>query len=245
MNIDWNNAEQAIADMYTIQENCFNVSFGNKTKQELETLLFYIFYMRMMKTGEKIDDYIIGRKLGLTENRVRAIKERMALYYKGLSPKEWTDSFLECAKMAKYDEKSDLIKFNIPDINVMNELRHFMTENGWYDEYQLNPKLFQCNPSIFWEMGKRIKEITGGNEPVLLDENTKKALKEIESKDKNIINAITLLTKNSIKEGISELLKSGTKKSTLVVLELVVNNLGLSMPVIPIIYNAIKNAVSD
>jgi len=32
------------------------------------------------------------------------------------------------------------VKVMIPEITVMMELRHFIEQNGWYDEYQLNPK---------------------------------------------------------------------------------------------------------
>ena len=40
-------------------------------------------------------------------------------------------------------------RFQITDVNVIKDARHFFEINGHYDEFQLNPKLFQCSLEAF------------------------------------------------------------------------------------------------
>ena len=128
-----------------IQVQCLNRNFGTLSKSEFDLLVFH-YYLREKQAnspGKYVSDYDIGRDLGLTIQRVRSLREREALKWR--SQEVWKEKFLKCLKYARYDEKSDAVKILVPDVNVIKEVRNFIEMAGLIDDYQLNPKVFQCN----------------------------------------------------------------------------------------------------
>ena len=128
-----------------IQRECLKQNFGTLSKSEFDLLVFH-YYLREKQanaSGKYVSDYDIGRELGLTIQRVRSLREREALKWR--SQEDWKNSFLECLKHARYDEKSDAVKIPVLDVNVIKEVRNFIEMAGLIDDYQLNPKVFQCN----------------------------------------------------------------------------------------------------
>lgn len=128
-----------------IQRECLKQNFGTLSKSEFDLLVFH-YYLREKQanvSGKYVSDYDIGRDLGLTIQRVRSLREREALKWR--SQEDWKNSFLECLKHARYDEKSDAVKIPVLDVNVIKEVRNFIEMAGLIDDYQLNPKVFQCN----------------------------------------------------------------------------------------------------
>ena len=97
------------------------------------------------------DDYTLSKQLGITQSRIRSLKERKELKYphEGF---EWKTVFAESIKNAKYDENDHYIKVIIQDINVMSEIRHYIEEKGWYDECSLNKKLLRIPFDCFLEI---------------------------------------------------------------------------------------------
>lgn len=160
-----------------LSNNYFNKNFGSVSKADFETFLFSIYYKQKTANGTNnaidCDDYSIGRELGLTIARVRSLKERMELKHSSLGEDAWKDEFVSCMNHAHYDKTKDLIKVLIPDVNVIKDLRHFCEVHGWYDEYQLNTKLFQCNPDTFVKI---CEVIDGENNPIPVESIS--ALKE-------------------------------------------------------------------
>lgn len=130
-----------------IREQCLERNFGTLSKSEFDLLVFH-YYLREKQAnspGKYVSDYDIGRDLGLTIQRVRSLREREALKWPPKEKGKWKDKFLDCLKHAHYDEKSDAVKILVPDVNVIKEVRNFIETAGLIDDYQLNPKVFQCN----------------------------------------------------------------------------------------------------
>ena len=127
-----------------IKEQCLTRNFGTLSKSEFDLLVFnyYLLEKQSNAAGKYVSDYDIGRELGLTIQRVRSLREREALKWEFRG--NWRDSFLDCLKFAHCDEKRN-VKIPVPDVNVMKEIRNFIETAGLIDDYQLNPKVFQCN----------------------------------------------------------------------------------------------------
>ncbi len=128
-----------------IQAQCLNRNFGTLSKSEFDLLVFHYYLLNKQANadGKYVSDYDIGRDLWLTIQRVRSLREREALKWR--TQEDWKAKFLECLKHARYDEKSDAVKIPVLDVNVIKEVRNFIEAAGLIDDYQLNPKVFQCN----------------------------------------------------------------------------------------------------
>lgn len=135
-----------------IKKNCFTRNFGTLSKSEFDLLLFhYYLENKQEEVGSRyVSDYEIGRELGLTIQRVRALREKEVL--KWAIEVDWKKSFIQSLKLAHCDLKDDVsnsdIKIPVPDVNVMKEVRHYLEEAGLFDDYQLNPKVFQCKLDV-------------------------------------------------------------------------------------------------
>lgn len=194
---------EQIVDMY------YKKNFGSTSKADLETYLFSFYLEHLIKTAEDFSDYVIGKDLGLTISRVRSLKERKELKYPSKNY-EWKTSFLECSKYARYDETKHLIKFTIPDVNVIKDVRYFLEKNNLYDEYQLNAKLFQCPLDVFIEIGKKLSEENG--EELYSGFNNNKIQKLIdESNNENEKRYLKKLLRDSRDDGLKNLLINGGK----------------------------------
>ena len=128
-----------------IKEHCLTRNFGTLSKSEFDLMVFHYYLLNKQVNvgGQYVSDYDIGRELGLTIQRVRSLREREALKWR--SQEDWKEKFLKCLKYARYDEKSDAVKILVLDVNVIKEVRNFIEMAGLIDDYQLNPKVFQCN----------------------------------------------------------------------------------------------------
>lgn len=95
----------------------------------------------------------------------------------------------------------------IEDVNVLVELRHFMRTNGWYDEYQLNPRLFQCPSDIFILLCKKLQD-----ENLEIDKETKENIKAL-AKTKGVENEayIGKILSGAAEDGLKELAKTATQ----------------------------------
>ena len=139
-------ARMAWQDFFSeVKKRCLDRNFGTLSKSEFDLMLFHYYLQnKQEEVGSRyVSDYEIGRDLGLTIQRVRSLREREALKWR--SQEDWKEKFLKCLKYARYDEKSDAVKILVPDVNVIKEVRNFIEMAGLIDDYQLNPKVFQCN----------------------------------------------------------------------------------------------------
>ncbi len=193
-----------LMDMY------FRRNFGSTSKADLETFLFSYYLEHLIRNGMPYDDYTLGKDLGLTISRVRSLKERKELKYPH-DGYDWRESFLECAKAAKYDEVKHLIKFTIPDVNVMKDVRNYFEKNHYYDEYQLNPKLFQCKLDAFLDVGERIANEKGQKFIIDYDDKKIRKLLENETRTQNEKNGISKILEGAVIDGLKDLAIHGSK----------------------------------
>lgn len=192
-----------------ISEKYFDKNFGTMTKSEFELLLFNMLleYLRDNKPNE-LSDYRISKILGISQTRVRNLKQRAELVYpRDESGDAWKKDFKNHIPYARYDEKTGLVKVNIPDVTVITELRNFMEENKWYDEYQLNPKLFQCPVEIFLELCQKMDD-----KEIRLNETQIKNIDKIKKKSNLDDKAIDLIKQGKVKEGVQKLAKTTAKE---------------------------------
>ena len=188
--------DEKIKAFDTLSELYYQKNFGSLSKADIDLLFFKIYIEHLREKELHYDDYTMSKSLGLTEARVRSLKEKY--YVKFAKDFSWKQDFADAVKNAKYDENNKSIKLMIEDVNVLKEVRHFVYEHGWYDEFQLNPKLFQCSLDCFIMMcaylddenlliehDKEIiqilksKSIEGETINALEDGNYKKDLKEM------------------------------------------------------------------
>ena len=99
---------------------------------------------------------------------------------------------------------------------MLTELRYFVEKNGWYDEYQLNPRLFQCRVYFFLNI---ISELA--KESLSLDDEAEKTIKEIEKQtpDGVVKKALKDILNGSIVDGTKKLLLYAGKEIGVKVLE--------------------------
>lgn len=133
----------------------FERNFGSLSKSDLETLLFSEYIEYLIDKRKDFDDYTLSKQLGVTQTRIRSLKERKELKYP-IDPdgngEYWKKSFVKSIDNAKYDDEKKRIIIPIQDINVLIEIRHQIENLGWYDEYQLNKKLLTINMNCFVDL---------------------------------------------------------------------------------------------
>ena len=92
----------------------------------------------------------------------------------------------------------------IQDVNVMNEVRHFIESKGWYDECSLNKKLLRipmdCFVEIFYE--KQCFE-------AVFSEDVKESIKKLKNADNQAVKEFLI---DFSKEGLKEFLMNASKE---------------------------------
>lgn len=197
-----------------ISQRFYDRNFGTMTKTDFEILLFHIYLDHLVESNLSFDDYTISKALGITQNKVRTLKVRKELQY----PRErdnWRKCFADSIKNASYDESSKMVKLLVPEVTVMTELRYFMETNGWYDEYQLNPRLFQCKLDFFIKLCSKLS-----NQGIQLTIEAEESLKALETqadspKEKS---AIRKILEGSVEDGVKSIIETASKELLLQVL---------------------------
>ena len=186
----------------------FNKNFGSTLKIDFETLLFSEYIEHCLHFNLPFDDYTLSKDLGITQSRVRALKERKELKYP-YKEFTWRKAFALAVEKAKYDEHDHYVKFIIQDINVMNEARHFIEEKGWFDECSLNKKLLRIPLDCFTEICLEDESISN-----LFSTEAKKNIKKVANSD----NAIIGFLNDFSKEGLKAFLMSAGKEALISVI---------------------------
>lgn len=181
-----------------IAENYFNRNFGSMSKSDFETLLFSEYIEQCIKKKVPYDDYTLSKELGITQNRIRTLKEKKELKYP--QPDfSWKEAFVSNIPDAKYDEDSKRVKMVIQDVNVLIEVRHFLEDLGWYDEYQLNKKILQVPLNCFVDICANLND---QNENIFTEESKKKINEfKYEGSDKK---AITDFVRDFTRDGLKK-----------------------------------------
>ena len=179
----------------------FDRNFGTMLKADMDTLIFSCYIEHCLKNDLPYDDYSLSIALGITESRVRALKERKQLQYP-YKDYEWKKAFVALIPNSKYNPQKQLVQINIMDVNLLKDVRHFVYENGWFDEFQLNPRLFQCRLDYFLLMCHKLEQ----DNELVFDAETKKSLKELLKNDTQK-SAIEKIISGDFENGLKELLK--------------------------------------
>lgn len=197
-----------------VAQNYYMCNFGSMSKSDLEVLMFSIYIERILDQSEEnaneYSDYTLSKYLGISQSRIRALKEKKELKY----PREgfaWEEAFAKSVANAKYDKNDHYVKMIIQDVNVMNEVRNFIERQGWYDECSLNKKLLRIPLDCFVE----ICSCDGGLDNVFSPE-VKKNIKKI----KNSESAVAQFAEDFTKDGLKSFLMSASKEAIREVLKL-------------------------
>lgn len=193
-----------------IADNYFVKNFGTMSKSDFETLIFSEYIEHCINNDLPFDDYTLSKELGITQSRIRSLKERKELKYPHIDF-DWKSSFAQAVKSAKYDDTNHRIRIIIEDINVMNEIRHYIEQKGWYDECSLNKKLLTISLDCF-------VEICIGKDSLnsIFSPEAKINIKKIANSN----NEIKTLAEDFTKEGFKKFLMSATKEGISTVLKL-------------------------
>ena len=203
--------EEKIAIFDKIEQNYFVRNFGSMTKADFETLLFSEYIEHCFRNNLPYDDYSLSKELGVTQSRIRALKERKELKYP-YADLTWQDVFAESVKNAKIDPNDHYVKMIIQDVNVMNEIRNFIEIKGWYDECSLNKKLLRIPLDCFVEICYNSEVFDN-----VFSEEAKKTIKKIsKAEDKSVQSFL----KEFSKDGLKEFLMSASKEVVCEVLKL-------------------------
>ena len=203
--------EEKIQIFNKIEEHYFARNFGSMTKSDFETLLFSEYVEHCIKNKLPFDDYSLSKKLGITQSRIRTLKERKELKYP-YKDFQWQAAFAEAVKNAKLDPNDHYVKMIIQDVNVMNEVRNFVENNGWYDECSLNKKLLRIPLDCFVEIFYN-SDVFGD----VFSEETKKTIMKISKAEDS---AVQNFLKDFSKDGLKSFLMSASKEVISEVLKL-------------------------
>ena len=133
-----------------IAKQFYFCNFGTMQKSDIETLLFSLYLDRILDMSEEdmqsYSDYTLSKYLGITQNKVSALKVRKELKYP--YPKfDWKKSLARISENARYENGK--IKIHIPDKNLYLEIKNAVESMGGYVEVQLNSTLLQVSPEYF------------------------------------------------------------------------------------------------
>lgn len=176
-----------------ISSRYFNRNFASMSKIDIETLIFSEYIEHCLRNRLEIDDYTISKELGITQSRVRTLKERKELKYPH-DEFDWKNALETAILEAKYDKENRKVRMIIQDVNVMIELRHYIEEKGWYDEVSLNKKMFQVPLDCFLEIFMDLENITE------FSKETKNKIEELKLKDKATLKFLENFTKEGLRE---------------------------------------------
>lgn len=193
---------EKIAIFDKIEKNYFIRNFGSMSKSDLETLLFSEYLEHHIKAGLAYDDYSLSKELGITQSRVRVLKERKELKYP-YKDFNWQNAFADAVKNVKYDTNDHYVKMIIQDVNVMNEVRNHIETAGWYDECTLNKKLLRIPLDCFTEICYTSEAFKN-----VFSEETKSRVKKVSKCEDTAMQAFL---KDFTKDGLKAFLMSASK----------------------------------
>ncbi|MEY8232076.1 hypothetical protein AALA82_10685 [Oscillospiraceae bacterium 50-16] len=208
-------ADDKVKCFNEIAEQFYHGNFGKMSKADFEVLLFHLYIEQCLEKKLPFDDYTLSRDLGITQSRIRTLKIKKELQYPH-DGFEWKEAFVAYIPNAYYDSTKHLVKVHIPDVSVLMELRNHIETHGWYDEYQLNPKLFQCKTDVFIKLCRSLDQ----EEDLVLSDESKEALRKLqrEAKGEKEQNALERILSGSVEDGLKEIAISASKELLMFIL---------------------------
>lgn len=168
-----------------IAEKYYDRNFGSLSKADFDVLMFSIYIERILDKSEEdmstYSDYELSKQLGITQSRVRALKEKKQLQYP-CDKFNWKESFKRIYQYARYDGK--MICINVSDKNLFIELKNFVEEQHGYVNMRINSSIFAISPDCFFEL---LLRVASDDEGRLIEEK----MREEYNKNSNIEKALT------------------------------------------------------
>ncbi len=138
--------EQKARAFDKIAECYYFKNFGSISKSDIDLLMFSIYIEQILDRTEAdintYSDYTISKDLGITQSRVRNLKEKKELKYP-YSDFEWKKSFERVSRNAIYEDGK--IKIELRDKNLYNELKNCIECMGGFVDVQINNTLLQVS----------------------------------------------------------------------------------------------------
>ena len=205
--------QEMISAFKQVEKLYYRNNFGSTSKADLDTLFFSIFMEHCRAAKEPYDDYSLSKVLGISQSRIRTLKEKKQLRYPYIDQDKnnWKIVFAEEIRNAKYDKDEHKVRIIVNDVNVLNEVRHYIETKGWYDEYSLNRRLLTLPLECFTEVF-----LDDETEDQWLNKETLAQIKRIAPKDEKIQTFISEFTE----EGFKKFLSSASKVAIAEVLKL-------------------------
>lgn len=147
-------------------------NFGNISKNEIDLIMFHYYLEERKNNREDCSDYSISKALGISQIRVRNLKQKDYLLNPPAKTFNIKESFIKLLETGRIVDGEEKIEMYVKDVNLMMELRHFLEDHNCYDDYTLNPKILKCSFEFIIKIGELLDEKTGEN-------STFKELKEI------------------------------------------------------------------
>lgn len=127
-----------------------NKNFGTVQKTEIELVVFHHYLKHCKSLNMSVSDLNVGKQLGITPARVRNMKLKDYLHQDDDST--WKQELLKQMNETSFEIRGKDILFVIRDVTLMTEIRNFLEENGFVNEYSLNPNLFSCSVDVMLKM---------------------------------------------------------------------------------------------
>ena len=135
-----------LADLY------YFGNFGTLQKSEIDLLMFSELLDRIEESFpddyNAQSDYNLSKALGITQARVRSLRERKEIKYS--SGYVWQDGFRKIVEKAEFDNEK--VKLFIRDQRLYTELKNLLEEKGTYAETTLTRQLLVVSPVAFIDL---------------------------------------------------------------------------------------------
>ena len=144
--------QQCSNNFKELAEMFYNRNFGQASKQEIEIFMFHAYMNSLRKKGTEISDYSISKELGITQQRVRNLRIKENLVY-DLNV-DWKKELEKRMSNARYE--APFIVMDIPDPNVLIEVKNYLEENGKYTDTRINNRLLSIRVDFFVDLAMEI-----------------------------------------------------------------------------------------
>ena len=130
----------------------YSGNFGTMQKSEMDLLMFSELLDRIEEAFpddyNAQSDYNLSKALGITQARVRSLKERKEIKYS--SGYDWQKGFKKIVEKAEFE--NERVKLFIRDQRLYTELKNLLEENGTYAETTLTRQLLVVSPIAFIDL---------------------------------------------------------------------------------------------
>ena len=194
-----------------IAQEYYYRNFGSLSKTDLELILFseYLDLIRSDPNATENDynDYTLSKLLGITQSRIRGLKERKEIKYP--SEFKWEEKFQEV--LGKADYKDEKVILYVRDERLFWELKNIIEEMGSYTETTLTRNLIKVSPPVFLDLMEKASD---------QDDKERMRAKLQDILEKNKIDPSFYLEKNkSFRELLQEVSEDAGKNVVLGLLE--------------------------